>query len=139
MSKFFKLFFLAITVFFISACGGNATKDAENTAKEIVEAMFTGQGDKLAGYLYFPEEVIAEPGAKEMFEGKFKAGTAETKQLADSRGGIKSTKVLNSEVDEKAGTATVMVQINFKNSDAETEETMINLIKHQGKWLLDFL
>lgn len=137
MSKLLKLLCLAFTVFFISACGGGDTKDVEKAAKQITEAIYKGEGDKLVSYIYFPEEALEQPGMKEMFEGKFKGAAAEAKQLADRLGGFKSVDIIDLELDEKAGTARVLAEVNFKNSDADSKHERLSLIKHKGKWLLN--
>lgn len=84
-----------LALFFVG-CGEKSPKDV---AVSFVEDVYKGNGDSLIKYVHLPEAQKA--GAKELIEGKLKAGAEMAEETAKEAGGLKNIEVISEEVNEK--------------------------------------
>lgn len=113
-----------LALFFVG-CGEKSPKDV---AVSFVEDVYKGNGDSLIKYVHLPEAQKA--GAKELIEGKLKAGAEMAEETAKEAGGLKNIEVISEEVNEK--NATIKLRANFKNGESKDE--YVKLINVDDKW-----
>ena len=55
-------------------------------------------------------------------------------QQTDEKGGVESYEIVDQEIDEEKGTATVNVKVTYGNGD--TEDNKMKMLKKDGDWVL---
>lgn len=107
----------------LAACGGQ-NDSPRSVAKAAVSYM---EKKDYKGYMSLTNATDQQKEAMvQMLEKVGKDG--------DSKGGLKSYEILDEEVDEAGGKATVSLKIVYENGEEKTEK--MKMVKQDGKWYL---
>lgn len=124
-----KIIVALLCALFLVACGG-VQSSPEKAAVEFVAKMYKGDAESVMKLLDLGD-IEKEPGMKQMWEGKIAAGAAESKQHAESKGGIKEIKVATKDIKEDK--AVIRPEVVFKDGSTESNGDL-SLVKKNGKW-----
>lgn len=112
-----------ITMAALSSCSGH-DNTPEGVAKAAVECL------KAKDYKGYMDLTSATKEQKEAMTAMLqKVG-----QQTDEKGGVESYEIVDQEIDEEKGTATVNVKVTYGNGD--TEENKMKMLKKDGDWVL---
>lgn len=112
-----------ITMAALSSCSGH-DNSPEGVAKVAVECL------KAKDYKGYMDLTSATKEQKEAMTAMLqKVG-----QQTDEKGGVESYEIVDQEIDEEKGTATVNVKVTYGNGD--TEENKMKMLKKDGDWVL---
>ena len=112
-----------ITMAALSSCSGH-DNTPEGVAKAAVECL------KAKDYIGYMDLTSATKEQKEAMTAMLqKVG-----QQTDEKGGVKSYEIVDQEIDEEKGTATVNVKVTYGNGD--TEDNKMKMLKKDGDWVL---
>lgn len=123
-----KKVLFAIAICFITMAALSSCSSHDNTpegvAKAAVECL------KAKDYKGYMDLTSATKEQKEAMTAMLqKVG-----QQTDEKGGVESYEVVDQEIDEEKGTATVNVKVTYGNGD--TEENKMKMLKKDGDWVL---
>ena len=123
-----KKVLFAIAICFITMAALSSCSSHDNTpegvAKAAVECL------KAKDYKGYMDLTSATKEQKEAMTAMLqKVG-----QQTDEKGGVKSYEIVDQEIDEEKGTATVNVKVTYGNGD--TEENKMKMLKKDGEWVL---
>ena len=112
-----------MTMAVLTSCGSN-----DNTPRGVAEAAVKCMANKdYKGYMNLTDASDKQKEAMvQMLEKVGKEG--------ESKGGMKSYEILDEQVDEENGKATVSVKILYDNGEEKTES--MKMVKKDDKWLL---
>jgi ribonucleotide monophosphatase NagD (HAD superfamily) len=118
------MFVACLVMAVMTSCGSSH----ENSPKGLAEAAVECLADKdYKGYMNLTNATDQQKEAMaSMLE---KVG-----QQAEQKGGMKSHEIVDEEIDEEKGTATVTVKILYENG--EEEENKMKMVQKDGEWLL---
>jgi len=124
MKKVLVMFVACLVMAVMTSCGSSH----ENSPKGVAEAAVKCLADKdYKGYMNLTNATDQQKEAMaSMLE---KVG-----QQAEQKGGMKSHEIVDEEIDEEKGTATVTVKILYENG--EEEENKMKMVQKDGEWLL---
>ena len=124
MKKVLVMFVACLVMAVMTSCGSSH----ENSPKGLAEAAVKCLADKdYKGYMNLTNATDQQKEAMaSMLE---KVG-----QQAEQKGGMKSHEIVDEEIDEEKGTATVTVKILYENG--EEEENKMKMVQKDGEWLL---
>ncbi len=131
MKKLMTSAFVCMMAFVMAACsGGNTPK---GVAEAYSQAVIKGDYKKAVDMIYFqgtPEDVQKKKDFYvDLIESKVKEGLPEDKTLT-------KFEVINEEIDEENGKATVTANATY--ADGSTKEEKTKLVKTEdGQWLVD--
>lgn len=112
-----------ITMAALSSCSSH-DNSPEGVAKAAVECL------KAKDYKGYMDLTSATKEQKEAMTAMLqKVG-----QQTDEKGGVESYEIVDQEIDEEKGTATVNVKVTYGNGD--TEENKMKMLKKDGDWVL---
>lgn len=112
-----------ITMAALSSCSGH-DNTPEGVAKAAVECL------KAKDYKGYMDLTSATKEQKEAMTAMLqKVG-----QQTDEKGGVESYEIVDQEIDEEKGTATVNVKVTYGNGD--TEDNKMKMLKKDGDWVL---
>lgn len=112
-----------ITMAALSSCSGH-DNTPEGVAKAAVECL------KAKDYKGYMDLTSATKEQKEAMTAMLqKVG-----QQTDEKGGVESYEIVDQEIDEEKGTATVNVKVTYGNGD--TEDNKMKMLKKDGEWVL---
>lgn len=118
------MFMCLLTMALVTSCGSSNTPAgvAEKAAKCLKSKDYKG----FAKLVDMPDEEKGE--LVSLLEEK-------ASEELESKGGIKSYEIVNEDVDEESGTATVRIKYVYGNGDEQTDP--MNLVKSKsGDWKL---
>lgn len=123
-----KKVLFAIAICFITMAALSSCSSHDNTpegvAKAAVECL------KAKDYKGYMDLTSATKEQKEAMTAMLqKVG-----QQTDEKGGVESYEIVDQEIDEEKGTATVNVKVTYGNGD--TEENKMKMLKKDGDWVL---
>lgn len=118
------MFVACLVMAVMTSCGSSH----ENSPKGVAEAAVKCLADKdYKGYMNLTNATDQQKEAMaSMLE---KVG-----QQAEQKGGMKSHEIVDEDIDEEKGTATVTVKILYENG--EEEENKMKMVQKDGEWLL---
>ena len=116
----------SVTAFGLGACGGDDTKDAEQTVRDFVKATNAHDGDKLCDDLLSEDFIEAVTGATGDNAKKSCKQQFEKSQVRLGLGPIKKTKV-------DGDNATVTAEIETRG---QKQQLPFKLEKEDGEWRL---
>ena len=124
MKKVLVMFVACLVMAVMTSCGSSH----ENSPKGVAEAAVKCLADKdYKGYMNLTNATDQQKEAMaSMLE---KVG-----QQAEQKGGMKSHEIVDEDIDEEKGTATVTVKILYENG--EEEENKMKMVQKDGEWLL---
>ena len=112
-----------ITMAVLSSCSGH-DNSPEGVAKAAVECL------KAKDYKGYMDLTSATKEQKEAMTAMLqKVG-----QQTDEKGGVESYEIVDQEIDEEKGTATVNVKVTYGSGD--TEGNKMKMLKKDGDWVL---
>lgn len=112
-----------ITMAVLSSCSSH-DNTPEGVAKAAVECL------KAKDYKGYMDLTSATKEQKEAMTAMLqKVG-----QQTDEKGGVESYEIVDKEIDEEKGTATVNVKVTYGNGD--TEDNKMKMLKKDGDWVL---
>lgn len=130
MKLFVKIAFLLLAAFAVAACSG-PKNTPEGVATAFVERVYKGDADGAIKLTHLPDD--SKPGEAEMMQGKIKSMLAESKAMANEKGGVKEISVLSSEIDSRdPNRARVSLKVTFNQAGEKMEN--VELIQIEGKW-----
>ena len=112
-----------ITMAALSSCSSH-DNSPEGVAKAAVECL------KAKDYKGYMDLTSATKEQKEAMTAMLQKVGPQT----DEKGGVKSYEIVDQEIDEEKGTATVNVKVTYGNGD--TEENKMKMLKKDGDWVL---
>ena len=123
-----KKVLFAIAICFITMAALSSCSSHDNTpagvAKAAVECL------KAKDYKGYMDLTSATKEQKEAMTAMLqKVG-----QQTDEKGGVESYEIVDQEIDEEKGTATVNVKVTYGNGD--TEDNKMKMLKKDGDWVL---
>ena len=123
-----KKVLFAIAICFITMAALSSCSSHDNTpegvAKAAVECL------KAKDYKGYMDLTSATKEQKEAMAAMLqKVG-----QQTDEKGGVESYEIVDQEIDEEKGTATVNVKVTYGNGD--TEDNKMKMLKKDGEWVL---
>lgn len=123
-----KKVLFAIAICFITMAALSSCSSHDNTpegvAKAAVECL------KAKDYKGYMDLTSATKEQKEAMTAMLqKVG-----QQTDEKGGVESYEIVDKEIDEEKGTATVNVKVTYGNGD--TEDNKMKMLKKDGDWVL---
>ncbi len=123
-----KKVLFAIAICFITMAALSSCSSHDNTpegvAKAAVECL------KAKDYKGYMDLTSATKEQKEAMAAMLqKVG-----QQTDEKGGVESYEIVDQEIDEEKGTATVNVKVTYGNGD--TEDNKMKMLKKDGDWVL---
>ena len=123
-----KKVLFAIAICFITMAALSSCSSHDNTpegvAKAAVECL------KAKDYKGYMDLTSATKEQKEAMTAMLqKVG-----QQTDEKGGVESYEIVDQEIDEEKGTATVNVKVTYGNGD--TEDNKRKMLKKDGDWVL---
>ena len=123
-----KKVLFAIAICFITMAALSSCSSHDNTpegvAKAAVECL------KAKDYKGYMDLTSATKEQKEAMAAMLqKVG-----QQTDEKGGVESYEIVDQEIDEVKGTATVNVKVTYGNGD--TEDNKMKMLKKDGDWVL---
>ena len=123
-----KKVLFAIAICFITMAALSSCSSHDNTpegvAKAAVECL------KAKDYKGYMDLTSATKEQKEAMTAMLqKVG-----QQTDEKGGVESYEIVDQEIDEEKGTATVNVKVTYGNGD--TEDNKMKMLKKDGEWVL---
>ena len=123
-----KKVLFAIAICFITMAALSSCSSHDNTpegvAKTAVECL------KAKDYKGYMDLTSATKEQKEAMTAMLqKVG-----QQTDEKGGVESYEIVDQEIDEEKGTATVNVKVTYGNGD--TEGNKMKMLKKDGDWVL---
>ena len=120
------LFAIAICIITMAALSSCSSHDntPEGVAKAAVECL---KAKDYKGYMDLTS------ATKEQEEA-MAAMLQKVGQQTDEKGGVESYEIVDQEIDEEKGTATVNVKVTYGNGD--TEDNKMKMLKKDGDWVL---
>ena len=123
-----KKVLFAIAICFITMAALSSCSSHDNTpegvAKAAVECL------KAKDYKGYMDLTSATKEQKEAMTAMLqKVG-----QQTDEKGGVERYEIVDQEIDEEKGTATVNVKVTYGNGD--TEDNKMKMLKKDGDWVL---
>ena len=125
MKKILVMFTMCLMMMAVmTSCGSSH----ENTPRGVAEAAVKCLANKdYKGYMNLTNATDQQKQAMaQMLE---KVG-----QQVDEKGGMKSYEIVDEQVDEEKGTATVTVKVVYENETSE--DNKMKMVKKDGDWLL---
>ncbi len=123
-----KKVLFAIAICFITMAALSSCSSHDNTpegvAKAAVECL---KAKDYKGYMDLTS------ATKEQEEA-MAAMLQKVGQQTDEKGGVESYEIVDQEIDEEKGTATVNVKVTYGNGD--TEDNKMKMLKKDGDWVL---
>lgn len=136
MRALYKILSAACLSLMLVACSGGSP---ENVAKAFVEKSYKGDTEAVLKMVHLPDEDKAEPGVKELVEGKVKASVAKAKAKADAQGGVDSITAQPFEpADNEGKRGRVKVEVRFNKDKEKVRQDSVKLIKTDDGWKVDF-
>lgn len=138
LKRLFNLFAivsLILSIFTIASCTDNS-KPYEKVSVTYMEAVFNADTDTVLETIYIKDR-RSEKEQRKKAEEKLNAFLPEVaKDMEAKAGGVKSVKVVKSELNEAQDTAKVTVQINYKKkfNNATNEKVELTVVKIEDKW-----
>ncbi len=123
MKKILVMFTMCLMMAMMTSCGGH-----ENSPKGVAKAGVECLADK--DYKGYMDLTDAKEEQKQMMTQLLEKVGKEGEQ----KGGMKSYEVIDEQIDEEKGTATVKVKVVYGNGEEKTNE--MKCVKKDGKWLL---
>ena len=123
MKKILVMFTMCLMMAVMTSCGGH-----ENSPKGVAMAGVECLADK--DYKGCMNLTDAKEEQKQMMTQLLEKVGKEGEQ----KGGMKSYEVVDEQIDEEKGTATVKVKVVYGNGEEKTNE--MKCVKKDGKWLL---
>ena len=123
-----KKVLFAIAICFITMAALSSCSSHDNTpegvAKAAVECL------KAKDYKGYMDLTSATKEQKEAMTAMLQKVGKQT----DEKGGVESYEIVDQEIDEEKGTATVNVKVTYGNGD--TEGNKMKMLKKDGDWVL---
>lgn len=126
--KRLAIFLSAAAIALVASCGGGPKQsEAEKLVNDAAKAVVKGDYKAYVNTFDLSDEDKAQ--LQSMVEQK-------VKPEIESHQGIKSYEVVETSIDEEAGTGKAKVVFNY--GDGTSDDSTINLVKKDGKWLQVF-
>lgn len=123
-----KKVLFAIAICFITMAALSSCSSHDNTPEAVAKAAV--ECLKAKDYKGYMDLTSATKEQKEAMTAMLqKVG-----QQTDEKGGVESYEIVDQEIDEEKGTATVNVKVTYGNGD--TEENKMKMLKKDGDWVL---
>jgi len=135
MKKLQLLLALAVAcIVAFTACSSSSSSSdsSKGVVKAYLDNVIAGKFDKAVTYFYFKDE----------------SSQAETKGLAakleegyNKHGGLKSYEIISEEItkaEDEDGVDKARVEVKLFYKDGKEEEQTMKMVKHDGKWKIDF-
>ena len=123
-------FILALAVAgVVTSCGGGASTPSA-AAKTYTQYMADGDYEKLVEAIHF-EDPSTAASSKAMLVAML---TEKGKESLEEKGGLKSFEIVSETISEDGLTAEVEIVQTF--GDGSTDETTMDLVLVDGKWLM---
>ena len=123
MKKLLMMFAVAAMMVLTTSCGGH-----DNSPKGVAEAAVKCMANKdYKGYMNLTNATDQQKEA-------MAAMLEKVGQEGEQKGGMKKFEIVDENIDEENGKATVSVKIVYENGEEETKD--MKMVKKDGDWLL---
>lgn len=132
MKKLLSLSIVLLAILVLSSCKGNTPSAVvEESCQCLIDKDYKGYVDLIA----FKEDMTPEEldKAKAEYVALIESKVVKSQE---SKGGIKSYKVLSEQINEEEKTAVVTFEITYGDDSTEQKEQKMKQNK-DGKWLMD--